>query len=89
MDKGMSYEVGKKYIAMRAKVDESIKVIAAFTSLLSHYKESSGDAINVDLYSLGYVHEVLHSTVWDIMEELERFMPVEDIDAWTEEKTGT
>jgi len=74
----VSHEVLKHYIASRDKIDRELSSIMAFTSLLSQYKDCSGDEVFVDIYSLGYVNAMLHSKACDILEELDLFLPLWD-----------
>jgi hypothetical protein len=81
MMEGISNEVLKRYIETREKIDDQINAIAVFTSLLSYYKECTSDLTQVDLYTFGYVNEMLNEKVMDIMDELDEFLPLWDAKA--------
>jgi len=81
-------ETLQRYVTSREKIDRDIDFIMAFTSLLSQYKDCSGDEVLVDLYSIGYVNQMLHSKVLDIMEELDGFLPLWDAQQATVEEAG-
>ncbi len=74
----ISNETLQRYIQSREKIDRDIDFIMAFTSILSQYKDCSGDEVLVDLYSLGYVNQMMHGKVLDIIEELDHFLPLWD-----------
>ena len=72
----LSQETLQRYITSREKIDQEIDFILAFTSVISQYKDCSGDAFLVDLYALGYFNAMLHSKVHDIIDTLDDFLPL-------------
>ena len=71
---GISHDALKRYVDVRRKIDKDIDFIMVFTSILSQYKVCSDDELLVDLYSIGYVNQMLHDKVLDIIEELDKFL---------------
>jgi len=68
----------QRYIQSREKIDKDIDFIMVFTAILSQYKECAGDTFLVDLYSIGYVNQMMHGKILDIIEELDLFLSLGD-----------
>ena len=64
----------RRYIKSREKIDKDIDLIIAFTNLLSQYKDCSGDELLIDIYSIGYINQMMHGRALDLIEELEGFI---------------
>lgn len=74
----MSESSLKRYIQMREKTDYAVDQILLFCSLLSLFKDGCNDSLGVDLQSVGKAHDIMLGHAWDILEELERFMSLEE-----------
>lgn len=74
----LNQETLQRYITSREKIDREIEFILTFTSLISQYKDCSGDEFLLDIYALGYFNAMLHSKVHDIIDTLDDFLPLLD-----------
>ena len=70
----------ERYLTYRELIDEDIEFIMSITSVLSQYRDCApGNEGLQDLNALGYINALLNSRVQNIMENLEKLLPLEDV----------
>ena len=69
----------QRYLTYREVIDEDIDFIMGLTSLLSQYQDCGGSHYHLDLNALGIFNAMLNSRVQNILENLENFLPLQEV----------
>lgn len=72
-----SPETLRRYHQERQRIHDAVDYIMVLTSILSQYKDCSGDEVLVDVYAIGFIHEKLNIMATDLMELVNNILPYE------------
>ncbi len=78
MIKGMNTEMLRSYLEARKKIDENANMISSISSMLSLVGDAGEDTINIDPFSLAYLHRIINRDIHNILEALNDFVYILD-----------